>query len=471
MNNKNSDRMKPGEPLLHDYLPDELLCFNNGEAIELEIKWLGELIDTRMKLYWGNECAYSHVNQVLPPDQFLIPSYYGSFIQERSLSSAERTVLVLALVPELLPHFLDIFYTKNSTYDRIFTEFGGIKGKNYAGFLPTGETVAFILCGNDLKERVDLFKIINANHLLFKENILRPLSTEVGDPFLSGLLSVSPEYLTYFISGKSYQPEFNSQFPARQIFTSMEWVDLVLNDATLSALDEIKDWMNYGKMIRVEWGMGKSIKPGYRSLFYGPPGTGKTLTVSLLGKEAGMAVYCIDLSMVVSKYIGETEKNLSRVFDLAAHKNWILFFDEADALFGKRTMTSSSNDRYANQEVSYLLQRIEDYPGVIILATNLKANMDDAFSRRFQSMIYFPVPGAEQRFRLWQQAFPAQVNLSPTIDLLEIARSYELSGGSIINISLYVLLKASKREDLVVMDEDLITGIRKEFAKVGKTIL
>lgn len=453
-------------------IPDiDHLQLNNVNAIELEIKWLSDLIDIRMKLHWANECAYTSIHDLLAPDQLAEPSYYGQFIEKHNLSVSERIILILALVPDLLPQLLDIFYIKNSTYDRSFTEFGGMKGKNYSGFLPTGETAAFILCGNDLHERLELFKIFNAGHFLFREHILKPISAEAGEPFLSGLLGITSEYLTYFISGKSFQPEFTSQFPARQIFTKMEWADLVLNELTLDALDEIKDWMKFGDLIRDEWGMGKSIKPGYRALFYGPPGTGKTLTVSLLGKAAGMDVYCIDLSMVVSKYIGETEKNLSRVFDLAAHKNWILFFDEADALFGKRTMTSSSNDRYANQEVSYLLQRIEDYPGVVILATNLKANMDDAFSRRFQSMIYFPVPGPEQRLRLWQQAIPPQVSLAPTIDLFEIARKYELTGGSINNISLYVLLKASKRADYSITEEDLINGIRKEFSKDGKTVV
>ncbi len=134
------------------------------------------------------------------------------------------------------------------------------------------------------------------------------------------------------------------------------------------------------------------IKPGYRVLFYGPSGTGKTLTAALLGKQYGKDLYRIDLSQIVSTFIGETEKNLERVLKRSETKSWIPFFDEADALFGKRTNVQSAHDKYANQEVSYLLQRVEDYPGLLILASNFKNNLDDAFIRRFHSLVHFPCP-------------------------------------------------------------------------------
>ena len=183
-----------------------------------------------------------------------------------------------------------------------------------------------------------------------------------------------------------------------------------------------------------DWGLSKFLKAGYRSLFYGPPGTGKTLAATLLGKKNGMDVYRVDLSMIVSKYIGETEKNLAHVFDLAENRNWILFFDEADALFGKRTSTNTSNDRHANQEVAYLLQRIEDFPGIIILATNLRSNIDEAFSRRFQSVIYFPMPTEELRAELWRKMLPAQWLGGNADELIAIAAETELSGGAIANV-------------------------------------
>ena len=149
-------------------------------------------------------------------------------------------------------------------------------------------------------------------------------------------------------------------------------------------------------------------------LFHGPPGTGKTLTAGLLGKIAQKDVYRIDLSMVISKYIGETEKNLARLFDKAERKDWILFFDEADSLFGKRGQVKDAHDKYANQEVSYLLQRVEAYNGLVILASNFKNNIDEAFLRRFQSIIYFPLP-AKEELELglgWRVSWPKDQNLS-----------------------------------------------------------
>jgi SpoVK/Ycf46/Vps4 family AAA+-type ATPase len=174
--------------------------------------------------------------------------------------------------------------------------------------------------------------------------------------------------------------------------------------------------------------------------------------------------------MVISKYIGETEKNLEKVFKKAENKNWILFFDEADALFGKRTNISDAHDRYANQEVAYLLQRLEDYAGLVILASNMRNNVDEAFTRRLQSIIHFPKPQARERLRLWQGAF-SSVSKPPSQEEVErIAQQYELSGGSIMNVVQFASLKALSREENILRIEDIIQGIRKEFRKEGKTI-
>jgi len=192
-----------------------------------------------------------------------------------------------------------------------------------------------------------------------------------------------------------------------------------------------------------------------------------------VGIRTGFDVYRIDLSQVVSKYIGETEKNLSRIFDRAEHQNWILFFDEADSLFGQRTQTKSSNDRYSNQEVSYLLQRIEDFNGVIILATNLKENIDEAFTRRFQSVINFPIPDENQRYLLWKKILGTSMPMSDDIDLHQIAADYRFAGGSIINVVRFGALRAVQRKNgsAELNSSDLQEGLRRELKKQGKTIL
>lgn len=198
------------------------------------------------------------------------------------------------------------------------------------------------------------------------------------------------------------------------------------------------------------------------------PGIGKSLTASLLGKSVNMDVYRIDLSKVVSKYIGETEKNLSNIFDLAENKDWILFFDEADALFGKRTNATDSKDRYANQEVAYLLQRIEDFVKSCY-SYNLKSNLDEAFARRFQSMIYFPMPRPDQRMKLWKNAF-VSCKMANDVDLWKIANEFEMAGGAIINVLRYCSLAAIERNPPEIKQLDILLGIKKELRKEGKTM-
>ncbi|NET38503.1 MAG: ATP-binding protein, partial [Cyanothece sp. SIO1E1] len=291
-----------------------------------------------------------------------------------------------------------------------------------------------------------------------------------GEPLMSGRLVLAPDYVNLFMHGYMVPPHFSIQFPAQRITTDMEWNDLVLNAQTLQQIHDLETWIIHSPTLIHTWGMKRQLKLGYRALFHGPPGTGKTLTASLLGKYTHKEVYKVDISMVISKFIGETEKNLANLFAKAESKGWILFFDEADALFGKRTNVRDAHDKYANQEVSYLLQRVENYDGLVILASNLKSNIDEAFMRRFQSIIHFPMPDAKERSRLWQLAFPPQAKLDDTINLSEIANRYELSGADIMNVVQYCCLQALKRGDGVIHNSDLICAIKREFSKVGKIL-
>jgi SpoVK/Ycf46/Vps4 family AAA+-type ATPase len=291
-----------------------------------------------------------------------------------------------------------------------------------------------------------------------------------GEPLLSAALHVELDFLDRCTSGREHKPDYSSEFPAKRITTQLDWPDLVLAPEVLEEIEHIKIWIKHGPALMQRLQLDRSIKPGYRSLFYGPPGTGKTLTAALLGKSAGVDVYRIDLSKIVSKYIGETEKNMADVFDRAQNKQWILFFDEADALFGKRTEGNSANDRHANQEIAYLLQRIEDFPGVVILASNLKNNIDEAFARRFQSAIYFPVPDGLQRLQLWKNIFPQRRHLDDDVSLEEFAEENALSGGALLNVVRYAAMRAELRGRDKIGKDDLQRGIKKEFTKEGRTI-
>jgi len=284
------------------------------------------------------------------------------------------------------------------------------------------------------------------------------------------LLTPSAEYLTLLTTGGHFKPHFSAHFPAKRLTTGLEWSDLVVSTEVMHGLEEIKSWLQHGNTMLHDWGFGNKIKPGCKVLFSGAPGTGKTLTAALLGKWANMDVYRIDLSMVVSKYIGETEKNLAGVFNMAENKNWILFFDEADALFGKRTDTNNAHDRYANQEVSYLLQRIEDFAGLVILATNRKSDVDEAFARRFQVMIDFQKPDEHQRLQLWKNAFTAPCRLAPDVSLPKLAAEHAITGAAIMNVLRYCSLRALSRGNTEITLPDIRQGIRKEMHKEGKIV-
>jgi DNA polymerase III delta prime subunit len=443
---------------------------HNARDLKAELGWFREILKTRSRLNAGEETQYKDVYDISPPQFNGSSSTYARFVKKYELGFETRFLLILAMVPHIKPELLDVFLAKNQNTQQIFTEFGGKKGKNHLGFLPTGETAMFILAGSDLKRRFAIQRAFDVNHLFRRENILWLEDMESGEPRLSGALQISKEVLDLLTIGELRKPDFSAEFPAKLLTTKMDWDDLVLASKTLEQLDEIEIWIRNHHTLRKDWGMEKKLKPGYKALFYGPPGTGKTLTATLLGKKTGRDVYRIDLSQTVSKYIGETEKNLSNIFERAENKEWILFFDEADALFGNRTSTKDAHDRYANQQVSYLLQRIEDYNGLVILASNLKNNIDNAFLRRLQAMIHFPVPSYGERLELWQQGFSNAIRLESEIDLQAIAKEYEIPGGTIINVVQHSSLKALGRDSNKIRLNDIIDGIKREFHKSRRTI-
>jgi hypothetical protein len=443
----------------------------NAGALEKELTWFNTVLETRISSYFQQPGDHADIYAIEPPPLTGDPSEYGRLVQEYGMTFDERIVLMLALIPHIRPQLLDTLFIRNKNFDRGFTEFGGWKGTIHGGFLPTCETAAFILAGSDLAKRFEVARLFEPDHFFARKGMIRLDNHANGEPLFSGSLCITTEYLQRFTSGVCHKPDFTMNFPAKLITTGLSWDDLVLPPDVLEDIESINTWISDSRIIMEEWGLKTTIKPGYRSLFYGPPGTGKTLTATLIGAFNGVDVYRIDLSMVVSKFIGETEKNLASVFDQAEHKNWILFFDEADALFGKRTQTSSSNDRYANQEISYLLQRVEDFPGVVILATNLKANIDEAFARRFQSVVYFPMPDSDQRLRLWQGMLgKSPPPMADDVSLERLADDFELSGGAITNVIRFAAIKALRRSERFITQGDLLKGVARELMKEGRTM-
>jgi hypothetical protein len=438
----------------------------NGAVIEAEIAWFTRLLDLRFRIHGGEIGEGDPLALAPAPD---LPGGLPYADSAADLRPEERLILILALLPQLRPQALDPLLIPNSQSARPFTEFGGASAAGQSGFRPTRETALFLLAGESMPRRLAAMRLFEPAETLYRRRILDH-AHDSSEPGPSTPLIVSLAWLGRLTTGEAKLPRFGPDFPAREISTPYEWKDLVLPEEVLEELHDLIAWVENEAVLMEAWGLKKHLKPGYRALFHGPPGTGKTVTAAVLGKRlGGRPVYRVDLSRVVSKWIGETEKNLAALFDHAADGDMILFFDEADALFGKRGDTKSANDRHANQQIAYLLQRIEDSPGLVILASNLKDNIDPAFARRFQAMVHFPMPDAEARETLWRAAFaPPRDRLVEGIDYARLAREYELSGGAIVNVLRFCCSQAVSENEAATIGPALVrAAIQRELAKTG----
>ena len=258
---------------------------------------------------------------------------------------------------------------------------------------------------------------------------------------------------------------------AQRMATGHDWDQLVLPKASKTLLEELILRADHQQQVLRSWKMDRLFgqQPGLSALFVGPSGTGKTLAAGVVARELGLALYRIDLATVVSKYIGETEKNLQRIFDHAARADVVLFFDEADALFGKRSEVKDAHDRYANIETSYLLQKIEAHTGVCILASNLAQNIDEAFMRRIQVVVEFPIPGPQEREHIWHQLLATSAPTHDDLDLRFLARQFELTGANIKSILLLAACYAAGEQQPIGMAH-LVRAIAREYSKLGKPL-
>lgn len=442
--------------------------------LPVELQYLDKLIRKRVQ-----EESKHETEAALPRmpayDKWELP--LGTFVEDNALTPDEACVLLIGLAHTVHPDLFQEAIEGSLKKAGEFPGIGGVNGKNFRGILPTGDTALFILAGGDWKRRLEVQHLFSADHIFARKKILWLEEVPQGEPAMSGKIIIAQEYIELFTQGKAAPPHFGISFPAKRITTELGWDHLVVNKELTKQIDDLLDWRTYHDSLRQKGAVEGRFRNGYRALFHGPPGTGKTFTASLLGKTMKKDVYRIDLSMVVSKYIGETEKNLELLFARAEDKDWILFFDEADAIFSKRTNIKEAHDKYANQEVSYLLQRIEDYNGLVILASNMRNNIDEAFIRRFNSIMHFPMPDAEERKLIWQKTFLPETRFRLKLPeggaagsgaaagrggaaggpgaagggdvsaavIIEQIKHYQLSGGSILNVVHYASIKGVKR--------------------------
>lgn len=330
----------------------------------------------------------------------------------------------------------------------------------WAGFGARAGTPA----GADLDPEREL-----APYLLTPDQVRRAAETAGHRALLEGAAQVGPEHLR---AGVRSQNGAGLEKLARRVEPAVGWVDLVLPDPVLEQLRELAMRVRHRDRVLGGWRMrpGGGRGRGVTALFAGDSGTGKTMSAEVVAADLGVELYVVDLSTVVDKYVGETEKNLERIFTEAAGVNGVLLFDEADAIFGKRSEVRDAHDRYANLESAYLLQRMESFDGVAILTSNLRANLDEAFTRRLDVIVDFPLPDEAQRRALWDRCLGPALPRAEDLDLDFCARAFELAGGSIRACAVTAAYLAAGADRAVTTD-DLMAAVRREYGKLGRLLL
>lgn len=441
---------------------------SNIEIIDADIAWVTQILQHRIEELGNPALPKLQFLHTAPPLLHGSKGPYAQLVNDMQLSPVERLLLITSLIPHYAPEvFTSMLRHESNPLALKFYEAGGFIEPTFQYFVPTFKTVLFLLSEEDSLTTSFCRLALNKESKLFKEQVItmNNLRLSHDENMLTQVPMLAAEYVHFFKTSQKPRPDFGKAFPASLVTTAMNWDDLVLPEATIAELEFIKEWMKSGKkLISLDERANKS----FPCLFYGPPGTGKSLAAKLIGKEFGKDVFRIDLSMIVSKYIGETEKNLAYLFNRAEGKDWILFFDEADALFGKRTAIGDAKDKWANLEMSYLLQRMEEYTGLTILATNFRNNLDPAMIRRFQAMIHFPRPEHKERELLWNKLIPAYFKYDPSIHPEKLAR-YEFTGANIANIIKGACLDAISTNTSILSADALVRGIKREFTKESRT--
>jgi len=395
--------------------------------VQHELSWLRVNLDLALAEIAEKGSLQSGIDLESAPSVADSDDAYSSFIVEHNLNDYERLFLAMCLSRYYLD-FWKILYIDGNPFG-IFLE------NDFA--YPTPTTFLALVCGKDIEKRLAQAHIFKDDHLFFKRHVVSYDQKEPSADKMASRLSVAINFQELFFWNAFQKPGYSAEFPAEELNTRLNWEDLILEEHAQQKLEEIAGWLEHNNKLTNVFNQSGHLKPGYRCLFYGPSGTGKTLAASLLGKRFNLPVFRIDLSHLISKYIGETSKNLKRVFDLAEDKNWILFFDEGDAIFGKRVDTSESSNKnaaYVNQDIAFLLQRIEKFNGLVIVATNLRNNMDDAFSRRFENTVHFKLPSSARLEEIWNNYLPDFIEINRRQELQLIFKQNKLSLASMYNV-------------------------------------
>ncbi|MFN6944056.1 MAG: ATP-binding protein [Cytophagaceae bacterium] len=439
---------------------------DNLTALGEGINWLSQII--RFRCDKTKENRGNIFEKIADIPELSMKTSLGKLALAYQLSNAEKLLLLLTYTAQFKPGILDVFLLPNKETRMRTREYGGVVDNTDGKFVPTLQTLIFLLAGqNDTKAGIYFQQIMGS--ILFKEQIIKRKSIKPGfDHPLHQVIELDLAYYNYLNTGKKPHFEESEDFPATLLTTSKTLEDLILKPATMEQLQGPMNFVKYYDTLFGDEENKRILRPGYVVMLYGPPGTGKTMTVSVIGKFLNVEVYAVNLARVVSKYIGETEKNLEKIFNKLEGKKCILFFDEADALFGKRTEVQDAKDRYANQEVAYLLQKIEQFQGLVILASNFKQNLDDAFKRRILTSIFIPPPDKELREILWNKAVPPAFSYEPEDLPVKLAEKHSLTGANIANVIKLSCIEAISRQSYTLTKGILEPFIQQELLKEGK---
>lgn len=436
----------------------------NTAGLKAEADWLSAVIEIRTAELTGKNSGWSEPLKIIAPPPRLTPGFYAGFVSINGYSICERLLLASIFCRLYEPAIFNALTSLvDPATDRLYVETGCFIEKNTGRALLTLQTIIFLAAGNNKRLSAEYQKILSSQNRLFIDGIVRlnnpsPYLNEL----LNSLISLDKSYYDHFLYGKKIRLDEMEKFPAQLLETTKTFDDLVLVDEVSK---QLKTVMNYARLYRTMGDKTGGQLQGYVTMFFGPPGTGKTMTASVIGKELGMDVYAVNLSRVVSKYIGETEKNLEIVFERLGNRDCILFFDEADALFGKRSEVTEANDRYANQEIAYLLQKIDKCNCLVILATNFKQNLDFAFTRRILSCIKIDWPGDDERKKLWEKALVAPFSYSPENLPEALAGKYAITGANIANVTKLACYEALANDSTHITLALLEPFIKLEYIK------
>jgi hypothetical protein len=418
-----------------------------------ELDWLKKCIQFRIQTLNESKSALlfeQHPAASIDEEDL---SEYALLIRRLKLNSEERLLLILALSVHLDPRILLPLVSSTQLHLHARVR----KTDNEISLLPTAETAFFLIAGKDFRQAILLHSYFDTAHSFYKESMLQLGDVVSGASRFDGVLTVTSHYRDLLLYNQHRPPRFSTEFPAHLLTTDLDWDDLVLMPYTADLLNEVKMRVrsvhDLRKLETKSGLLARHVPPGQRVLLYGASGQGKTLTAALIGKMLNRPVYRVDLTGIVSKWVGETEKNLRALFDTAERKDWVLFIDEAEGVVGKRVDQSQSagaQAHYINQGITYVLQRIEKFDGIVLFATNLSQNIDEAFKRRFDAHIYYKALDSDSLVTFFNRNWPNSLNLNATINLKSLLADNYLSPAALLKVILRVSMLTMDRGQATV---------------------